>query len=163
MKKTFSFAAMMISLLFFGVGCSFFTNDTVSVQTNYSLFASVDDCREKSELTIHHTGGDYRIRYQEPDSLAGFEEYYTMDENGQWQIELNYQGLSMSIKDASLLKSSVGNDIVASLQDAQTKNQREISGITEEGSYILKLDSDGYPSKLSIPQQDLTVTFEAEK
>lgn len=164
MKHRLSFAAVVISLLFFASGCSCLKlNDSeVCMQANYSLTAYAEYCDEEYILNIRHMGGDYRIIYNQPNTLAGFEEYYTINENGEWDISINYQGLSMDIDNSSLLEASIGNNIVYSLNDAKTKKSREVSGITDEGSYLLKLDSEGYPVELTFPQQNLKVTFKPE-
>lgn len=161
MKRKLSFAVIVISLLFFASGCSCLKlNDSeVCMQTNYSLTAYAEYCDEEYILNVRHAGGDYRIIYNQPNTLAGFEEYYTTTENGEWTISLNYQGLSMSIDNSLLLESSIGNDIVYSLNDAKNKKCREISGITDAGSYLLILNSNGYPAELTFPQQNLQVTF----
>lgn len=162
MKNIFSFAAIFLSLLFLITGCSSFSGKSVFMQMNYSLTGTVEHNGEKSQLLVKHTTGEYRITYQEPSTISGLEECYTMDENGEWKISLTYEGLTESIENSSVLQSSVGSGIVASLQDASTKNSRETSGVTKEGSYTLTVDSDGYPSKLSMPQEDLTVSFSVE-
>lgn len=164
MKHRLSFAAMVISLFFFASGCSYLKlNDSeVCMQASYSLTAYTKYCDKEYILNVRHTGGDYRIIYNQPNTLAGFEEYCTINENGEWDISLNYQGLSMSIDNSLLLEASIGNDIVYSLQDAKVKKGQEISGITDEGKYLLKLDLEGYPVELILPQKDLKVAFKNE-
>lgn len=164
MKQRLFFAAIITSLLFFTSGCSCLNlnNYDVCMQTSYSLTACAEYCDKEYILNVRHTGGDYRIIYNQPNTLAGFEEYYTINENEEWDISLNYQGLSMSIDDSSLLKTSIGNEIVYSLQDAKTKKGQKISGITDEGSYILTLDSEGYPAELTLTQKDLKVSFKLD-
>lgn len=131
-------------------------------EAGYTCLATViyNDLNIKSKLNVLG-GGVFSVEVIEPKVLSGLRFEFEKDNMQVSFNELKYENpLSLDINGFAKILNNVFSRLVSGGTVAEKQgNEYVLSGFAEGMNYILTLNNQGLPLKLSVPKMDLTANF----